>query len=137
MIREFQEIFSEGRERSTSNRYHRLLFLVLRGICNINHLDEEHTHRISIDLDDNAGVIDLFVTISGITPMMEGMNESDTASNMTIDVIPSKLTEEDVKYYVSLKVIRLIDRDDQSLLCRVCSRLYARSIRCMTWEKWK
>lgn len=74
---------------------------MLRGICNINHLDEERTHRMSIDLDDNAGVIDLFVTISGIAPMMEGMNESDTASNMTIDVIPSKLTEEDLKNYVS------------------------------------
>ena len=32
--------------------------------------------------------------------MVETVNETDTVSNMTIETIPSKLTEDDVKNYV-------------------------------------
>lgn len=115
MIQEVREIFSEGKIHRVidSSISFSLLLLQSRGICNINHLDEEHTHRISIDLDDNAGVIDLFVTISGIPPLMDAMNESDTASNLTIDVIPSKLTDEDVNNYVSIKQDQIDDDQPQ------------------------
>jgi hypothetical protein len=66
-------------------------------------LDEEQTHRISVDLDDNAGIIDLFVTITGIAPLQEGINENDTSSNIALDVIPSKLTDQDIEKYVCIK----------------------------------
>jgi len=66
-------------------------------------LEEERTHKISVDLDDNAGVIDLFVAITGITPLPEGTNDSETSSNIAFDVIPSKLTDEDIKNYVCIK----------------------------------
>lgn len=69
----------------------------------MNHLDEERTHKISVDLDDNAGIIDLFVTITGIAPLLDISNESDTSSNLSLDVIPSKLTEEVIQEYVCRK----------------------------------
>ena len=63
-------------------------------------MDEERTHRITVELSDNTGVIDLFVTITGITPLPEGLIDSETASNQSFDVIPSKLTREDIENYV-------------------------------------
>ncbi len=66
-------------------------------------MDEERTHKISVDLDDNAGIIDLFVTITGITPLPEAINDSETASNAALDVIPSKLTDKDIENYVCIK----------------------------------
>jgi len=66
------------------------------------HLDEERTHRISVDLEDNVGVIDLFVTITGIAPVQELTNDIET-SNSSIDILPSKITDEDIEYYVCIK----------------------------------
>lgn len=71
------------------------------------HLDEERTHRISVDLEDNVGVIDLFVTITGIAPVQELTNDIETSSNSSIDVLPSKITDEDIEYYVCIKVFDL------------------------------
>ncbi len=85
-------------------------FFSSRGICNLNYLDEERTHKISVDLDDNAGVIDLFVTITGITPVPDVSNENETSSSLALDVIPSKLTEEDVENYVCIQKFCLIDK---------------------------
>ena len=65
-------------------------------------MDEERTHRISVDLDDNAGVIDLFVTITGITPVLETVNDSEISTNIALDVIPSKLTDQDIENYVCI-----------------------------------
>ena len=67
-------------------------------------MDEERTHKISVELDDNAGLIDLFVTITGITPSLELTNDSgETSSNISLDFIPSKLTDEDIQKYVCRK----------------------------------
>lgn len=82
--------------------------LIGRAICNLTHLDEERTHRLSIDLDDNAGVIDLFVTITGITPFLDGTGETDSITNLSIDVVPSKLTNEDIETYSFLKTLKSI-----------------------------
>jgi hypothetical protein len=86
------------------------MILFSRGICYINHLDEERTHKISVDLDNNAGVIDLFVTITGITPVPDITNENETSSNIALDVIPSKLTKEDVENYVCIEKFCLLDK---------------------------
>ena len=75
-----------------------------RGICNLAHLAEEQTHRISVDLDDHAGVIDLFVTITGTNPTQEAANESDNSSNTVLDFIPSKLTDDDIERYVCIEI---------------------------------
>ncbi|CAF1417032.1 unnamed protein product [Rotaria magnacalcarata] len=82
--------------------------LIGRGCCNLTHLDEERTHKISLDLDDNAGVIDLFVTITGIAPLQDATNDSDTSSNVSLDVMPSKLTDEDMQYYSFFSSLRSI-----------------------------
>ena len=66
------------------------------------HLDEEKTHRLSIDLDEDAGTIDLFVTISGIAPIQETTNDSQTLSNIDLDVVPSKIRDEDIQHYVCI-----------------------------------
>ncbi len=87
-------------------------------------MDEERTHRLSIDLYDNAGVIDLFVTITGITPLAEASNDSETSSNIALDVIPSKLTEEDVEKYVCRKEFHLFDKKE--CLIRVLYQHYDR-----------
>jgi len=63
-------------------------------------LNEEQTHRLSVDLDDNVGVIDLFVTISGITPYIDGLSETDSSANISFDALSSKITEEDTENYV-------------------------------------
>ena len=74
-----------------------------RGICNLSDLDEERTHRLLIDLDDNAGVIELFVTISGIAPGQELSNEAETLSTTSMDILPSRITDEETEHYVSLE----------------------------------
>lgn len=66
-------------------------------------MDEERTHKISVDLDDNIGIIDLFVTITGIVPVTEGMNDSETSSNIAFDIIPSKITDDDIEKYVCIQ----------------------------------
>jgi hypothetical protein len=67
------------------------------------HLDEERTHRVSVELDDNTGVIDLFVTITGTTPLQDVTSDVDSCLNLALEVIPSKLTEEDIQDYVRRK----------------------------------
>ena len=62
-------------------------------------MDEETTQRMSVELDDNAGIIDLFVTITGITPVPDIINENDNSS-IASDVLPSKLSEQDLEKYV-------------------------------------
>lgn len=79
------------------------MIILCRGICNLAHLDEERTHKISVDLEDNVGVIDLFVTITGIAPVQEVINEAETASISSLDIISSKITNEDIAYYVCIK----------------------------------
>lgn len=66
----------------------------------MTHLDEERTHKVSVDLDDKAGTIDLFVTITGTTPALEASNDGENSSSAVLDVIPSKLTDEDLQRYV-------------------------------------
>jgi hypothetical protein len=63
-------------------------------------LDEERTHRISVELEDGTGVIDLFVTITITTALQEATNDGDNSSQVALDVIPSRLTDEDIKRYV-------------------------------------
>jgi hypothetical protein len=74
-----------------------------RGICNLTNLEEESTHKISVQLDNNAGIIDLFITITGITPVSDTINDNETSSNISLDVIPSKLTDEDIENYVCIQ----------------------------------
>jgi hypothetical protein len=74
-----------------------------RGVCNITHLTEERTHRIAVDLEDGAGTVDVFITITGTTPLQEATNDGDSSSNVALDYIPSKLTEEDINHYVCEK----------------------------------
>jgi hypothetical protein len=71
-------------------------------------LDEERTHQIAVDLDDNAGVIDLFITITGIAPLSEAINDSEISSNIALDIIPSKLTDEDIENYVCIQKTKRI-----------------------------
>jgi hypothetical protein len=70
---------------------------------NLAHLDEERTHRRSVDLEDGTGVIDLFITITVTTALQEATNDGENAANVALDVIPSRLTEEDIRYYVRNK----------------------------------
>jgi hypothetical protein len=63
-------------------------------------LDEERTHRISVDLEDNAGIIDLFVTITGTTPLQEATSDGDSTSNVVLENIPTRLSEADIEHYV-------------------------------------
>ncbi|CAF0832577.1 unnamed protein product [Adineta ricciae] len=77
-----------------------------RGICNLSDLDEERTHRLLLDLDDNAGVIELFVTISGIAPAQELSNEAETLSTTSMDILPSRITDEEIEHYSLLSSLR-------------------------------
>ncbi|CAF4892287.1 unnamed protein product, partial [Rotaria sp. Silwood2] len=74
--------------------------LIGRGFCNLAHLDEERTHFIPVDLEDGAGTIDLFVTITGTTSLQEATNDGESSVNVALDFIPSKLSDEDIKHYV-------------------------------------
>lgn len=71
-----------------------------RGTCQLADLDEERTHRISVDLEDGAGAIDLFVTITGTTPLQEATNDGESANNVVLDAIPSKLSDDEIERYV-------------------------------------
>lgn len=76
--------------------------ILFRGTCNLVHLDEERTHKISLDLDDNAGVIELFLTITGIAPLQDASNDVDSACNAPLESLPTKLTDEDIQNYVCI-----------------------------------
>jgi hypothetical protein len=70
------------------------------GICNLAHLDEERTHRISVDLEDGAGVIDIFVTVTVTTALQEALSDGESSSQIALDYIPSRLTKDEVQHYV-------------------------------------
>lgn len=63
-------------------------------------MDEERTHRIPVELEDNAGVVELFVTITVTTALQEVMSDGDSSSQIALESIPSRLTEEDIEHYV-------------------------------------
>lgn len=75
------------------------------GFCNLTNLDEEKTHKISVDFDDHVAVIDVFITITGTAPSVESWNDGETSFNTTmtstIETVPSKITEKDFERYVS------------------------------------
>ncbi|CAF5091443.1 unnamed protein product [Rotaria sp. Silwood1] len=79
-----------------------------RAICNLAHLDEERTHLIPVDLEDGAGIIDLFVTITRTTALQEATSDGDNSSNIALDCIPPKLSEEDVEKYSFFSTLRSI-----------------------------
>ena len=79
--------------------------LLSRGVCQLADLDEERTHRISVELEDGAGTIDLFVTITGTTPLQEATNDGESSTNVVLDVIPSKLTDEEIEHYVRTSLL--------------------------------
>lgn len=64
-------------------------------------MEEERTHRIPVDLEDGAGTIDIFVTITGTTPLQEATNDGESSANIALETIPSRLTKEDFDHYVS------------------------------------
>lgn len=66
-------------------------------------MEEERTHRIPVELEDNAGVIELFVTITVTTALQEVMSDGDSSSQIALEWIPSRLTEEDIEHYVCLR----------------------------------
>ncbi|CAF3567717.1 unnamed protein product [Rotaria sp. Silwood1] len=82
--------------------------LIGRGLCNLAHLDEERTHLMPVDLEDGAGIIDLFVTITGTTPLQEATNDGESSANVALDFIPSKLSDEDIKHYSFFNTLRSI-----------------------------
>lgn len=77
--------------------------ICFRGICNLAHLEEERTHVIPVDLEDDAGTIDLFITITGTTPFQEATNDGESTANVVMDSMPSKLSNEDIQHYVRHK----------------------------------
>ena len=78
--------------------FHNLYYF--RGTCNLAHLEEEKTHRISVDLEDDAGVIDLFLTITVTTALQEATSDGDSSANIALDVIPARLTDAEIQHYV-------------------------------------
>ena len=64
-------------------------------------MEEERTHRIPVDLEDGAGTIDIFVTITGTTPLQEATNDGDSSANVALETIPTRLTKEELDHYVS------------------------------------
>lgn len=63
-------------------------------------MDEEKTHMIPLDLEDGAGIIDLFITITGTTPLQEATNDGENSANVALEHIPSQLSREDFQRYV-------------------------------------
>ena len=63
-------------------------------------MDEERTHRIPVELEDDAGVIDLFITITVTTALQEATNDGESSSLVALESIPSRLTDEDILHYV-------------------------------------
>ena len=66
-------------------------------------MEEERTHRIPVELEDNAGVIELFVTITITTALQEVMSDGDSSSQIALEWIPSRLAEEDIEHYVCFR----------------------------------
>lgn len=82
--------------------YHFLLIIVsYSGLCHISGLEQEKTHRKTIELEDGCGMIDIFITITGTTPTYENINDNDSLASVALDVIPTKINEEDIERYVS------------------------------------
>ncbi|CAF3636677.1 unnamed protein product [Rotaria sordida] len=79
-----------------------------RGICNLAHLDEERTHLIPVDLEDGAGTIDVFITITVTTALQEVTNDGENSLNVALDCIPSKLSENDFENYNFFSTLRSI-----------------------------
>ncbi|CAF3277495.1 unnamed protein product [Rotaria socialis] len=79
-----------------------------RATCNLSHLAEEQTHKLPVELEDNAGTIDVFITITGTTPLQEATNDGDSSCNVALEYIPSKLTDEDIGRYKLLSTFRSI-----------------------------
>ena len=69
-------------------------------------MDEDRTHKVSVELEDNTGIIDLFVAITGTTPFQEATSDGDSCLNVASDTIPSKLTDDDIHDYVCRNVFR-------------------------------
>ncbi|CAF4545659.1 unnamed protein product, partial [Rotaria sp. Silwood2] len=82
--------------------------LIGRAICNLAHLDEERTHLIPVDLEDSAGTIDLFVTITRTTALQEATSDGESTSNVALDSIPSKLSDGDIEKYSFFSTLRSI-----------------------------
>ena len=104
MISAVQEISSAGKTRLSLTPG--VECSLSRAVCQLAHLDEERTHRLSVDLEDGAGIIDIFVTITGTTPQQEATSEGDSANNVALDAIPSKLTPEEIQHYVRIDARR-------------------------------
>lgn len=68
-------------------------------------MDEERTHRIPVELEDGAGVVDLFITVTVTTALQEATNDGESSSQIALESIPSRLTEEDIQHYVSLVIL--------------------------------
>jgi hypothetical protein len=104
----------------------------------LTHLDEERTHKVSVDLDDNSGTIDLFVTITGTTPSQEASNDGESANNAVLDVIPSKFTDEDLQRYVSRQMFcSSLVSSHNSLLIRISCRPFEHYNQYLMSVKWR
>lgn len=79
-----------------------MYFILFSGICNLSHLEEERTHRLPVELEDGAGIIDIFVTITGTTPLQEATNYGESSANLALESMPSKLTDEEIRRYVRI-----------------------------------
>lgn len=82
--------------------HHFLVLFRFSGVCNLNELEQERTHRKTIELEDDAGVIDVFITITGTTPLQEATNDGESSANVVLETMPSRLTSEDIEHYVSV-----------------------------------
>jgi len=71
-------------------------------------LDEERTHRISVELEDGTGIIDLFITITTTTTLQEATSDGDSSVNVALETIPSRLTDEDYKHYVRNFILKFL-----------------------------
>jgi hypothetical protein len=83
-------------------------FFLFRGLCNLAHLSEEKTHRLTVDLEDGTGIIELFVTITATTALQEATSDGDSSANIALDIMPTKLTDADFKHYVRNKKISFL-----------------------------
>lgn len=71
-------------------------------------MDEERTHRISVELEDGTGIIDLFITITTTTTLQEATSDGDSSVNVALETIPSRLTDEDYKRYVRNFILKFL-----------------------------
>jgi len=75
-------------------------WIYFRALCNLAHLAEEKTHRLSVEIEDSTGIIELFVTITATTALEEATSDGESSANIALDIMPSKLTDADFKHYV-------------------------------------